>query len=66
MNIGRCAAGVGDDDQGVDLEVCELAVDVDSVESGDEVDKDIVDALGDLLQESGSNLIVGRVFGQVD
>ena len=43
---------VGDDDQRVDLEVGKLAVDVDSIESCDEIYQNVVDALGNLLQES--------------
>lgn len=38
--------------------VRELAVNVDSVEAGDEVNEDIVDTLGNFLEESGSNLLV--------
>lgn len=40
----------------------ELAVNVDSVETGDEVDEDVVNTLGNLLQKSGSNLLVGGVL----
>ena len=36
----------------------ELAVNVDSVEAGDEVNEDVVDTLRNLLEESGSNLLV--------
>ena len=36
----------------------ELAVNVDGVEAGDEVDEDVVNTLGNLLEESGSNLLV--------
>ena len=36
----------------------ELAVNVDGVEAGDEVNEDVVNTLGDLLEESGSNLLV--------
>jgi len=57
---------IGDNDERVDLEVRELAVDVDGIQASDEVDEDVVNALGDLLEESGSNLLVGRVLGQVD
>ena len=46
--------------------VRELAVNVDGVEAGDEVDKDVVDTLGNLLEESGSNLLVGGVLLEVD
>ena len=44
----------------------ELAVDVDGIESGDEVDEDVVHALGDLLQKGGSNLLVGGILLEVD
>ena len=44
----------------------ELAVDVDGVEAGDEVNKDVVDTLRNLLEESGSDLLVGRVLLKVD
>jgi hypothetical protein len=57
---------VGDDDQRVDLEVGKLAVDVDSIQSRDEVNQDIVDTLRDLLQESCSKLLVGGVLGKVN
>jgi hypothetical protein len=46
--------------------VRELAVNVDSVEARDEVNKDVVDTLRNLLEESGSNLLVGRVLLEVD
>ena len=44
----------------------ELAVDVDGVEAGDEVNKDVVDTLRNLLKESSSNLLVGGVLLEVD
>ena len=44
----------------------ELAVNVDGVEAGDEVNEDVVNTLGNLLEESGSNLLVGRVLLEVD
>lgn len=44
----------------------ELAIDVDGVKAGDEVNKDVVDTLGDLLEESGSNFLVGGVLLEVD
>lgn len=58
VNLCRGLVLVGDDNKGVDLEVGELAVDVDSVQTGDEVDKDIVNALGDVREESRGNLLV--------
>jgi len=46
--------------------VRELAVNVDGVEARDEVNKDVVDTLRNLLEESGSNLLVGGVLLEVD
>lgn len=66
VDFGRGLVGVGDDNEGVDLEVCELAVDVDRVEAHDEVDEDIVNTLGDLLEEGGSELLVRGELGKVD
>ena len=51
MNFSRGLILVGDDDQGVDFKVGELAVDVDSVQSGDEINEDVVNALGNLLEQ---------------
>ena len=66
VDIGRSGIRVGDDDQGIDFEVGELAVDVDSVEAGDEVNEDIVHTLGNVLQKGGRNLLIGGVVLQVD
>lgn len=66
VDLSRGGISVRDDNQRVDLEVGELALNVDGVEAGDEVNEDVVDALGDLLQERGSNLLIGRVFAQVN
>ena len=44
----------------------ELAVNIDGVQPRDEVNEDIVHTLGDLLQESGSNLLVRRELLEVD
>lgn len=57
---------VGDDHQGVDFEVGELGVHVDSIETGDEVNQDIVDTLGHLVEQGLGNLLVGGVVLQVD
>ena len=46
--------------------VRELAVNVDGVEAGDEVNEDVVDALRNLLEESGSDLLVRGVLLEVD
>lgn len=53
---------VRDDNEGVDLEVGELAVNVDGVQAADEVDQDVVDTLGNLLQQGRGDLLVGRVL----
>lgn len=58
VNGGGSLSLVGDDNQRVDLEVGKLAVDVDSVQAGDEVNQDIVNTLGDLLEQSGSNFLI--------
>jgi len=42
-----------------------LTVNIDGIESGDEVDENIMDALWHLLQESSSNLSIRWVFGEV-
>lgn len=44
----------------------ELAVDVDGVEARDEVDENIVDALGNLGEKGRGNGLVGGVLGKVD
>ena len=44
----------------------ELAVNVDGVQPRDEVNEDIVNTLGNLLQERGSDLLVRGVLLQVD
>ena len=46
MHFGGRAFGVGNDDKGVDFEIRELAVDVDSVQSCYKIDEDVVDAFG--------------------
>lgn len=66
MDLGGGGLGVGDDHERVDFEVGELAVDVDGVETGDEIDEDIVNALGHVLQQRRGNLVVGGVVFQVD
>jgi hypothetical protein len=42
-----------------------LTVNIDRIESGDEVNENIVDALWNLLQESGSNLSIRWVFTEI-
>lgn len=44
----------------------ELAVDVDGVQAGNEVDEDIVHAFGHLLQKSRSDLFIRWIFGEVN
>lgn len=58
--------GVGNDHKRVDLEVGELAVDVDSVETGDEVDQDVVKTGRNLLEQRRGNLVVGGILREVD
>lgn len=66
MNLGGGGISVGDDNQGVDLEVGELAVNVDGVQARDEVNQDIVNTGGDLAQQGRGNLLVGGVLLEVD
>lgn len=58
VDISGGSVSVGDDDEGVDFEVCELAVDVDGVETGDEVHQDVMDALWDVLEQRRRDLLV--------
>lgn len=53
-------------DQWVDLEVCKLAVDIDSVEAGDEIDEDVVDSLWHIGQKSRCDLLVRWVLREID
>jgi hypothetical protein len=66
VHLGGGLVLVGDDDERVDLEVGELAVDIDGVEAANEVDQDIVNTLGNLLQEDGGELLIRGVFGKVN
>lgn len=66
VHFGGGTLGVGDDDQGVDFEVGELRVHVDGVETGDEVNEDVVNTLRDLVQEGLGDLLVGGVVLEVD
>lgn len=66
MDFGRGGVSVRNDDERVDLEIGELAVDVDSVQARDEVDQDIVDALWDLLEQSRGQLGIGGELLEVD
>jgi hypothetical protein len=66
VDLRRCSRGIRDDDKRVDFEVCKLAVDINSIQSCDEVDEDIVDALRDFLQESRSKFFVGGVLREVN
>jgi len=65
VNLGGGGIGVGDDHERVNLEVGELAVNVDGVQAGDEVHQDVVDTLGHLGQQCGGNLLVGGVVLEV-
>ena len=66
MHFSGGFIGVGDDDQGVDLEIGKLAVNVDGVQAGDEIDEDIVDTFRDLFEECRGELFVGGELLQVD
>lgn len=66
VHISRGTLSVGDDHQGVDFKVGELGVHVDSIETGDEVNQDIVDTLGHLAEQGLGDLLVGGVVLQVD
>jgi hypothetical protein len=65
VDIGRGDLLVGDDDERVDLEVSELAVDVDSVQAGDEVNENVVYTGGDLAEEALGDLLVAGVLLEV-
>lgn len=60
VDAGRLVLGGVQDDQGVNLEVGEVEVDVDGVEAGDEVDEDIVLGLGDVNKEGRADGVSGR------
>ena len=47
-------------------DIRELAVDVDGVEAGDEIDQDGVHALGHVLQQAGRDLVVAGVLLEID
>jgi hypothetical protein len=66
VDLGGGGVSVGDNNQRVDLEVGELAVNVDGVQARDEVNQDIVNTLGDLAQQGRGNLLVGGVLLKVD
>lgn len=66
MDVGRSDISVRDDHEGVDLEVRELTIDVDSVEAGDEVDEHGVDPLGNVLEECCGDFLVAGVLAEVD
>lgn len=66
VHLGGGGIGVGDDHQGVDLQVGELAVHVDGVQAGNEVHEDVVHTAGHLLQQRGGDLLVGGVVLEVD
>jgi hypothetical protein len=66
VDLSRGAIGVGDDDEWVDFEVGELAVDVNGVEAGDKVNQDRMHTLGNVLEEACSDLLVAGILAQVD
>ncbi len=58
MDFSGCAFSVRNDDERVDFEVCELAIDVDSVQSCDKVNENVVDTFGNFLQQGACNFLV--------
>jgi len=65
VNLSSCDLLVGNDNERVDLEVGELAVDVNGVKAGDEVNEHVVDALGHLAEQALCDLLVAGVLAQV-
>lgn len=77
MNFSRSLILVRDDNERIDFKVSdyvrkrgitsgmcvlrELAVNIDSVQPGDEVDENVVHAFGNLLQQSAGNGFVGWI-----
>ena len=66
VDFGRSSIGVGNDNERVDLKVGELAVNVNSVETRNKVNQDVVNALGDFAEKCGSDFLVGGVVLEVD
>jgi hypothetical protein len=66
VDRGRGGIFVGDNNKRIDLQVGELAVHIHGIQSGDEVDQDVVDALRDLLEERGGDLLIGRIFRKIN
>ena len=66
MDGGRGSVRVGNDNERVDLEVGKVAVDIDGIQAADEVDKNVVNTLGDLAQQGRGNLLIGGVLLQID
>ena len=58
VDFGGCTFSVRYDNKRVDFEICELAVDVNGVQSCYEVNENIVDTFGDLFQQCARNLLV--------
>ena len=66
VDVGGGDVLVGNDDERVDLEVSELAVDVDGVKTGNEVNKDVVDTGRHLAEKALGDLLVAGVLLEVD
>lgn len=43
-----------------------MAVNVNSIQAGDEIDEDVVDTFGDFLEQRRGDLVVGGEFLEVD
>ena len=58
MDFGGCTFSVRNDNERVDFEICELTVDVNSVQSCYEVNENVVDTFGNLFQQCTRNLVI--------
>jgi len=65
VDIGGGDLLVRDNNERVDLEVGELAVDVDGVQAGDEVNENVVDTSRDLAEKALGDLLVAGVLLEV-
>lgn len=66
VDLSGGGIGVGDNNEGVDLEVSELRVDVDGVQADNEVNQNVVKTLRNLAQQASGDLLVGGEVLQVD
>jgi len=66
VNLSRSFIRVRNNNERVNLKVCELAINIDGVESCNEVDQNVVYTLGDLFQQSCSKFFIGWVLGKIN